>query len=384
MPELAFPRRIVLGEKAPRALRLLLESLGARRVLLVTDPVVARQPWARELVEELRRAGVELDVYDRVPPEPPEGVAEEIAPLARGRDAVIALGGGSVIDAAKAGVVLAKRPGTRIEDIAPFNPLGIDLEKPVLIAVPTTAGTGSDASLGIVLSREEPGGKVKIAVGSPEVVPYASILDPRLPASAPPRVRVGAVVDALSHALESLASTAANPFSTALAEHAARIIFTTAPRAVRGGSQEDWEMLHAAATMAGIAFTNSGLGLAHAVAHPLGGALGTHHGLTVGIVMRWVLRLYEQGPTAGRLERLKLALEAVEGLPREESLHAHLERLYREIGAPARFRELGVEEERFLEAARLASERYLNDPDLAFSPVYPGPEEVLEALKSLY
>jgi len=325
-------------------------------------------------------------VFDGVEPEPGVEAAARAAALASGVDAVVAVGGGSVIDVAKAAVLLAKRPGLRLEDVAPFNPLGVELERPVLVAVPTTAGTGSDASYGIVLVREEPGlGRVKLAVGSLEAIPYATVLDPSLPASAPRRVQVGAAVDALSHAVEALVSRAANPFSDALAEKAAALVFMAAPRAVVGGDPGAWAELHAAATMAGMAFTNSGLGLAHAVAHPLGGLLRLHHGTVVGIVLLGVLPLYLEEPrTARRLERLQRLLEDVYGLPPRGSLLDHVAALYRELGQPERFRELGVPRERFLEAAGKAAELALHDPDIAFSPVVPTPEEILEMLENLY
>ncbi|MCE4627862.1 MAG: iron-containing alcohol dehydrogenase, partial [Desulfurococcales archaeon] len=264
MAELGFPRRILWGERAGEAIAGLLNVWGVKRVLIVSDGVIVNLPHVREIIDSLS-SSYEVRVFSDVPPEPPVSVAEKASALARDVDAVIAIGGGSVIDVAKAASVLAKRPGLSVSDVAPFNPLGVEFEKPYLIAVPTTSGTGSDASYGIVLVGEGPGGeRVKIAVGSFEVVPHASVLDPDLPRSAPERVRVGALVDALSHALESIASTASNPFSEALAEKAAALIFTTAPRALREG--EGWDLLHAAATMAGMAFTNSGLGLAHAIA----------------------------------------------------------------------------------------------------------------------
>jgi len=382
LPMLGFPRRVVYSEPAPGAVAELLELVGASRVLVVSDPVISRQGFFQSLLETLRDR-FEVTVYDSVSPEPPVDVAEEIARAAEGTDAIIAVGGGSVIDAAKAGMVLAERPGLSIEDVAPFSVLGIELEKPVLIAVPTTAGTGSDASYGIVLTRGEGSEREKIAVGSYEVIPLATVLDPSLPLSAPARVRIGAIMDALSHAIEALASTASNPFSEALAEHAARTIFEHAKSALEGDS-EAMARIHAAATMAGMAFTNSGLGLAHALAHPLGALLSTHHGTTVGIVLLGVLPIYEKAEeTGGRLDRLLRVLQVL-GLTRAESLRDAVAQLYDSIGAPTRFRDLGVDAERYREAARLAAERALHEPNIAFSPIVPSVEEMVELLLSLY
>lgn len=383
MVELGFPRRILWGERAADAISGLLSVWGAKRVLVISDNIIVGLPLVREIIESLK-ASYEVKVFSNVPAEPPSSVAEEAAGLARSVDVVIAIGGGSVIDVAKAATVLAKRPGLSVSDVAPFNPLGVEFEKPYLVAVPTTAGTGSDASYGIVLVAEGPGGeRVKIAVGSFEVVPHASVLDPELPKSAPRHVSVGAVVDALSHALESIASTASNPFSEALAEKAAGLIFTVAPRALRVG--EGWDLLHAAATMAGMAFTNSGLGLAHAIAHPLGGLLGLHHGSVVGVIMLRVLPLYEKAQgSAERLQRLKIMLESVYALPERESLTGHVRALYEQIGAATSLAELGVSRADLERVASKAAELALHDPDIAFSPVIPGPEEIEEIILSSY
>ncbi|MEB3846353.1 MAG: iron-containing alcohol dehydrogenase [Desulfurococcales archaeon] len=385
MPELGFPRRIILGEPASEALKGVLQLHKANKILVVSDPVVSRLDFYKEIIEALK-GEYEIEEFTEVEAEPSIETATKAGEKARGKDAVVAIGGGSVIDVAKTASVLAKRPGLNVEDIAPFNPLGIELEKPVLIAVPTTAGTGSDASYGIVLSKTEPGvGKVKVAVGSYEVIPYATILDHRIPASAPGRVKVGAIADALSHALEALASTNSNPFSDALAEKAITLILTNAPKAVKEDDEEAWLNLHAAATMAGIAFSNSGLGLAHAIAHPLGALLGLHHGTTVGIVMLGVLEVYMRDPQVSvKYDRVKRLLEHVHNLPERPSLLDHVTWLYGEIGQPKRFHELGIDREKYMDAVAKASELAYHDPDIAFSPVIPSTDDIRDLLQRIY
>ncbi|MCE4620212.1 MAG: iron-containing alcohol dehydrogenase, partial [Desulfurococcales archaeon] len=372
-------------EPAGEALKGILQLHEAKRLLIVSDPVISRLDFYKEVIEALEDE-YEIEEFTEVEPEPSIETAVKAGEKARGRDAVVAIGGGSVIDVAKTASFLAKRPGLNVEDIAPFNPLGIELEKPVLIAIPTTAGTGSDASYGIVLSKTEPGvGKVKVAVGSYEVIPYATILDHRIPAGAPRKIKAGAIADALSHALEALASTNSNPFSDALAEKAITLILTSAPKAVKENDEEAWQNLHAAATMAGMAFSNSGLGLAHAIAHPLGALLRLHHGATVGIVMLGVLELYMRGPqVSAKYDRIKRLLEVVYGLPERPSLLDHITWLYKEIGQPTRFNELGVDREKYNDAVSKASELAYHDPDIAFSPVIPSTEDIQEILWKLY
>ncbi len=386
MVEHPLPRRVLIGEPVEEALPRLLEDLGVRRVLIVSDRIVSSLSKTIRLVRRLEEAGFTVGVYSRVPSEPAVDVADRIAEAAGSlrAEVIVAIGGGSVIDAAKAGLVRYLAPHVKIEDIAPFNRLGVERSKALLVAAPTTSGTGSDASHGIVVTVYKDGVREKVAVGSPEVVPYATILDPDYPLEAPPRLRGAVGMDALSHALEALVASQATPLTDALAVGAARILFRHLPGAV-GGDRESAEMVHVAATMAGMAFTGAGLGLAHALAHPLGARLGTHHGLTVGIILPAVLRLYERVEGTGeKLAVLKRVLEAVDGLPESSTLAGHVERLQEEIGFPRTFREAGVDEGLYMEAARQAAEEALHDPDIAFSPIVPSPGEMYELLVGLY
>ncbi len=384
MVEHPLPRRVIVGEPAEEAVPRLLRALSASRVLVVTDAAVGALEKTGRLVSALR-SSFQVGVFSDVPPEPPVEVADRVAEAARslGADALVAVGGGSVIDAAKAGLV-RYATGRRVEDVNPFEPLGLDPRGPVLVAVPTTSGTGSDASHGIVLVGVEDGSRTKIAVGSPEVVPYATVLDPDYPASAPRRVKIAAAMDALAHSLEALVAAQATPLTDALATAAARIILTRLPAALEGDTGT-WLHIHSAATMAGMAFTGAGLGLVHAVAHPLGGRLGLPHGVVVGVLLPAALRLYQREPRASaKLAGLQAILENVDGLPAAEGVAGHVERLAARIGFPLRFRDHGVGEEDFMEAARYAAEAAYRDPDMAFSPVIPSPEEILEMLRRLY
>lgn len=382
----AFPRRIYWGESVEEVLGTLASEHSLKRVLVVTDKVLSGLDWFRSIIESLKNTGVEVIVYNDVPPEPPIDIGEKItASLPREEiDAIIAVGGGSVIDAAKAAKVKLLRPDVGVEDVAPFNPLGIDLEEPLLIAVPTTAGTGSDASYGIVLTKEEGGYREKIDVGSYEIIPYASILDPRLPKSAPRHIIVGAGLDALGHSIEALSSNQATPLTDALAERAAEEVLLWLPKAV-GGDMEAMAHVHLAATMAGIAFTNGGLGLIHAIAHPLGAKLHIHHGTTVGIVTPYVVEYNSRDPhVASKYTRLKTVLEEIHGWEKRESLSDHIRAFYDELEFKPRLRDHGVGEEDFIEAKRWVLEEAYHDPSMAFAPIIPAPEELEEILDKLY
>ncbi|BAA80973.2 alcohol dehydrogenase [Aeropyrum pernix K1] len=390
MVDFVFPRRIVYNESLPRALETLLGDKGVKHVLVVTDGKVAAMSWFKEAVEHVASLGVEVCIFDGVTPEPEFDVGDAIASEARRcrAEAIVAVGGGSVIDAAKAGFVKFVRPDADLEGLAPFNYLGLEDSGIVLVAVPTTSGTGSDASYGIVLTKRVNGGREKIAVGSYEVVPYASILDPSITLGMPERLTVGTAVDALAHSVEAIASTNANPLSDALAAKAAEIVFRRLPEVVNDpGNYDARAEMHIAATMAGMAFTNSGLGLAHAIAHPLGARLGTHHGATVGMVLPHVVRFNESRSDYARRKywELKLLLESLLGLEERGSLADHIEELYARVGQPTRVRELaGIERERYLTLADEVAEAAFRDPELAFNPVMPTMEDVKTLLYNMY
>ncbi len=385
MPEIVLPRRIIFGEDAGEGVVGLLGTLGARKVLVVTDEVISRLEKYTQLISSLKNAGIEVVEYRSVPPEPPVEIGEEIAQSAGDHvDVILAVGGGSVIDAAKAALVKLHRPDVEIRDVAPFNILGIELSRPILVAVPTTAGTGSDASYGIVLTVQEGGRHYKMAVGSLEVVPYSSVLDPGFPATAPHRIKVGAAIDILSHALEALSSNNSNVFSDALAEKAAIIVFTDLEKALEG-DDEALSRLHLAATMAGIAFTNSGLGLAHAIAHSLGGELGIHHGTMVGIVLPRVVELNMEDPVvAGKLERLKIILEKAYGLPVKDSIVGHIIELYKRVGQPTGIKELGVTRDMYNDIVMKMKDKIFHDPEIAYAPIIPDPERLEKILLDIY
>ncbi len=385
LPEIVLPRRIIFGEDAGEGIVGLLGYLSAKKVLVVTDGVISRLEKYTELINSLKNAGIEVVEFKSVPPEPPIEIGEKIAESAGDNvDAVLAVGGGSVIDAAKAALVKLHRPDVEIRDVAPFNVLGIEFSRPILVAVPTTAGTGSDASYGIVLTVHEGDRHYKMAVGSFEIVPYASVLDPGFPASAPHRIKVGAAIDVLSHAFEALSSNNGNVFSDALAEKAAILVFTELEKALEG-DDEALSRLHLAATMAGIAFTNSGLGLAHAIAHSLGGELGIHHGTMVGIVLPRVIELNLEDPmVAEKLDRLKIILEKAYGLPAKDNIVGHIIELYKKVGQPTGVRELGVSREKYLEVVEKMKDEVFHDPEVAYAPVIPDPERLEKILLDLY
>jgi 4-hydroxybutyrate dehydrogenase len=352
MALISYMSRIQFDFGALRLLRGELVLLGVKRPLLVTDPGVRAVGLVERAVAGLD--GARPSVFEETPSNPTEAAAEAALALYRGHDCdgVVALGGGSAIDLAKAVALLATHPGSlsdygvrgggsaRIGDIAP------------VLAIPTTAGTGAEVGRAATLTLKS--GR-KIACVSLKLIPKAAICDPELTLSLPPMMTAATGMDALSHGIESYLSTWVNPPAAAIAldcvERAGRWI----EYAVSHGDDREarWQMLMAALE-GGLTFQKS-LGAVHAAGHPLG-ALGYHHGTLNAILLPPVLR-FNASAVPEKIARLK----AVLGLAPSQDLADWIEHLTRRIGLPTRLSELGLDPALIPELAEEASHEHLSE-----------------------
>ncbi|GAA4766840.1 iron-containing alcohol dehydrogenase [Actinomycetospora chibensis] len=258
-----------------------LAALSARRVLVVTDPGLRAAGVVDAVVGPLAASGAVVEVFDAVRGNPTVAVVEQGAEHARalGLDAVLALGGGSSLDAAKGIALLAPSPGARADGSGVTPAAGLPL-----VAVPTTAGTGAETNGFGVL--EDPANRQKVYCGDASVVPRVALLDPELTLGLPASATAATGVDALVHGIESLASRGRDPMSEAFAAEAVRRAWVWLPVAVADGSdpRARAEML-VAAHLAGQALTRSGLGLVHGLAHALSLHTGAVHGPALAAVL---------------------------------------------------------------------------------------------------
>jgi alcohol dehydrogenase len=264
---------------------------GAGTAVVVTDPGLAGTTVVSRVTDLLAAGGIAVTVFSDVHVNPTTGDvaagADAVAALAGGRErpALVAVGGGSPIDAAKGIAVAAVNPerGRDLDYRRTFAQPGLPL-----VAVPTTAGTGTETNAFGVIT--DPVAQRKFYVGGATARPAAAILDPELTVGLPPAGTAATGMDALVHALESGMSSSANPWSTGLALQAIRMISAYLPRAVADGTDlEARSQMLLASHLAGMAFASTGLGICHAIGHSLGGRFGIAHGVALTLVLPQVL-----------------------------------------------------------------------------------------------
>lgn len=391
-----LPTEILFGKGQRRALPAVAQRLG-QRVLICTDARLAASDDFAHLMDGLHDAGLAMQVYDRVLPDVPRDSAADCVEVARpfAPDLVIGMGGGSCLDMAKCAALLLTHGGQLPDYYGEYKIAG-----PVLpiIAVPTTAGTGSEATPVAVIS--DPDRTLKVGISSPHLIPRTAICDPDLTLSCPPALTAIAGADALTHAIEALTAGRRPPSpelaqqhvfigKSALTDHfallAIRLIGRSLERAWRDGSDEAARAdVMMAALAAGCAFGTAGTAAAHAIQYPVGALTHTAHGLGVATMLPYVMR-FNRDAALGEMAEIALAL----GVPGEGRSRAALAdaaigevaRLFAAIGIPTTLAALGLPADKLAWTGQqaLGIERLLkNNP----RPV--GPAEMTCLLDAAY
>lgn len=277
----------------PGALGKVSETLtanGKKKPLIVTDKGIVKAGLAKRLEDVLTETGIPYALYDETVANPTiDNVDAAFAKYGKENcDSLIGLGGGSAMDTAKGCGVLATSGGGTIVDYAGLGTLKAPL--PFFIAIPTTAGTGSESTCIAVITNTKTDHHFKFGIMDPRLLPNAAIIDPLLMTGLPPHITAATGMDALTHAVEAFISLGASEYTDALAIGAIRLIFASLRRAVGNGNDiEAREKMAYAQTMAGMAFSNGGLGIVHALAHPLSAFYGISHGDANALVLPHVL-----------------------------------------------------------------------------------------------
>jgi alcohol dehydrogenase class IV len=358
-----FPTRVITGAGRIAELPDTCRTYDLTRPLLVTDRGLAENNLIAGIVRRVRDAGIPISVFSDVKGNPTESnlYAGVAAFKAGGHDGVVAVGGGSALDVGKcvAFMVAQSRPVWDFEDIGDWwTRANTDGVAPI-IAVPTTAGTGSEVGRAGVITREDT--HEKKIIFHPLMMPRIAIEDPELAVGLPPFLTMATGMDALAHCFEAYCVQAFHPLADGVALEGIRIIDTYLPRAVENGRDlEARAYMFAAASMGATAF-QKGLGAIHSISHPVGARYDTHHGLTNGVVFPYVLAC-NRPAIADKIPHIARALD----LPGRdfEAVLAWILAFRKKLGVPHTLAELGVKE---ADAGRIAADA-VKDPTAGANP----------------
>ena len=288
-----YPTRILFGYGRINDLPHCCHALGIKTPLLVTDPGLAELPLVAEVVQHCRDEGLKVAVFSDIKGNPTGSQIDAGSKAFRqgGHDGVIAFGGGSALDAGKAIGLIARQTVPLFDLAEPDGRLECVDERAIapVVAVPTTAGTGSEVGRAAVIT-DELAGKKRV-IFHPDIMPGRVILDPRLCAGLPAALTAATGMDALSHNLEALCAPGFHPLAEGIAHEGIRLAFTYLPRAYDDGSDLEARAQMLVASCMGATAFQRGLGAMHALAHVLGALYDSHHGLLNAILMPYVLQV---------------------------------------------------------------------------------------------
>lgn len=343
------------------------------KALIVSGKTSSRASGALDAVcASLKSAGIAVTLFCEVESDPSVHTVTVGATLARdsGADIVIALGGGSPLDAAKAISVMATHSG----NIVDYEKTALTRKGIPVIAIPTTAGTGSEVTKFVVITDTDR--KVKMLISSPFLIPRVALLDPQLTLSIPPAFTAGPGMDALTHAIEAFQSSLAAPTTDVFALSAIRLIGGNLVKATLNGANVEARTAMLLGQMhAGLAFGNASVALVHAMSRPLGAHFGIPHGQANAILLPWVME-YNRPACPEKFVRIAEALDCdVQGLPLKEASRlavTTVREIYADTGLPLTLAELGVPAESLPQLAQDASQ----SGSVLFNPRKPTLSEI--------
>nr|WP_245863372.1 iron-containing alcohol dehydrogenase [Candidatus Viridilinea mediisalina] len=382
--EFITPAHMVVGSNAVEQLGEQCRKRGWRKALIVTDKIMASLGLVARVEELLAASDVGSAVYAGVNSEPVVEYVQEGLEVykANACDIVVAIGGGSPIDAAKAIAVLVSNPGSieQYKGLGKLNNPGVPL-----VAIPTTAGTGSEATLFTVITDQKT--DVKMLIGSPYLMPTVAIVDPLLTISSPPGVTAATGVDALVHAIEAYVSVKRQPMSDIFCISAIELISQNIRQAwANGNNIAAREQMMLGAMQAGIAFSNASVALVHGMSRPIGANFHIAHGVSNAALLAVVTDFSLIGDPL-RYARIAQAMgENINGLSLMDAADrvvVAIRRLVRDIRIPS-LRELGVERERLMELAPSMADAAIDSGSPGNNPRKPTKQEIVELYARAY
>ncbi|TET10559.1 MAG: iron-containing alcohol dehydrogenase [Candidatus Thorarchaeota archaeon] len=377
---------IVFGEDALDEL----EQIKGKKAFIVTDKVVNSLGLTERVCSILTNRQWEAAIWDGAVPDPKVSTVKAAAEAIKhfGADWIIAVGGGSVIDTAKAAWVLYERPDIELHALTPFDELGLRA-KAKLACIPTTAGTGSEATKAIVIRDDETGRK--FATINPELTPDLAILDPEFVVGLPKELTAYTGMDALTHAVEGYISIWKNDFSDGSSLQALKMVFEWLPKSLDDLSDlESREKMLVAACLAGMSFGNSQAALAHSLGHSMGSVLRTHHGMSVGMALPFTIEFNCRGKENEEIAKQYTELARMIGIagkkPETVSLKfaTAIRELMTKIGNPQSFKEAGIKKKDFNAGLENMVEFAMMDTSLTMNPRNIDSDEIRKIYKYMY
>ena len=340
-----------------------LQKRGVKKVFLVSDKALVEAGVTKKVEDVLNKAGVDYDLYDEIKPNPTiKNVTDGVAACKKSKaDLIVAVGGGSSIDTAKGISIVMTNPDRA--DIKSLNGLSNTANKGMpIIALPTTAGTAAEVTINYVITDED--AEIKMVCVDPNDIPVVAIVDSDLMASMPKSLAAATGMDALTHAVEGYITKAHNEMSDMFHMKAIKMIFKYLPAAVNDKDPEAIEMMGMAQYIAGMGFSNVGLGIVHSMAHQLGAVYDTPHGIANAMLLPTVMRFNGEDPaTAQRFRKILVNI----GRPDAEHLNDQdvintfvwmISELSKAVGITTTIKDYGAKEEDF----EMLAEKAMNDP----------------------
>ncbi|UTV98431.1 iron-containing alcohol dehydrogenase [Marinomonas rhizomae] len=382
--QIILPRMLQVGKDASRATPSILESLGCRRPLIITDKMMVQLGYAEKIQAVLAEQNMSADIFDDTVPEPTvASIQSGVNKVKKGNyDSIIALGGGSPIDSAKAISILGKFGG-EMRDYK-FPRVITESGLPI-IAIPTTAGTGSEVTKVTIITDETTDEKMLcMGVG---FMPIAALVDYNLTLSLPARTTADTGIDALTHAMEAYVSKKASLYSDTQALEAMRLIAPNLRRVYHDGSDETArEAMMLGSTLAGVAFSNASVALVHGMSRPIGAAFHVPHGLSNAMLLPTITE-YSIPAAIKRYANCARAMGVASEQDSDNSanikLIEELKALNKELQVPT-LEEFGINKEHFMGLLNTMAEQALASGSPNNNPKVPSASEVIELYKKLW
>ena len=373
------------GDNARENLALEIQKRNFKKVFLVSDKSLVEAGVTAKVEKILSDAGIVYDLYDEIKPNPTiKNVTDGVASCKKsGADVIVAVGGGSSIDTSKGISIVMTNPDRA--DIKSLNGASNTINRGMpIIALPTTAGTAAEVTINYVITDEER--EVKMVCVDPHDIPIMAIVDSDLMATMPKSLASATGMDALTHAVEGYITKAHNTMSDMFHMKAIKLIFKYLPSAVNEKDEEAIEMMGLAQYIAGMGFSNVGLGIVHSMAHQLGAVYDTPHGLANAILLPTVMRFNGEDPaTAQRFREILCEI----GRPDAANLNDQdvintfvwmISELSKSVGITQRVRDVGAKEEDF----EMLADKAMQDPCKPGNPREVSKEDFIELFRRAF